>query len=251
MKPLVYFSYGMTKSASTLAYRLVWLALEEAGYPQPKLPASIVEEMHTVNFIGHLTQDQIDELWNIAEQRNYPVVVKTHSSPDPGMKELLKDGRAIGSAIYRDPRDIALSMLDHGAKARRKGQWAFKEYVELNDTLPSIRGQITCLEKWLRLPGMMPIRYQDVAQDRLNTTRRLLEQIGLTADAEAIVEKTRDNKYMQFNKGIHQRFRKEMAPEDITRMAKEFAPLIAMVDAPPTTTPALSADQSILTPEKV
>ena len=240
MKPLIYFSYGMTKSASTLAYRLLWLTLEDAGFPQPKLPASIVDEMHSVNFIGHLSDAQLSELWEIAEARNYPVVVKTHSSPDPGMIDMLNDGRAIGSATYRDPRDIALSMLDHGEKARRKGHWAFKEYVEIDDTLPSIRGQLTCLEKWLRLPNILPLRYEDVAFDKPTTIKTYMSQLGVSRRIAPIVKQTSKNKYIQFNKGIHNRYLTEMSNDDSQRIAVEFAPLIDIITNPPTTNPALS-----------
>ena len=238
----------MTKSASTLAYRLLWLTLEDAGFPQPKLPASIVDEMHSVNFIGHLSDAQLNELWAIAEDRNYPVVVKTHSSPDSGMIDMLHDGRAIGSATYRDPRDIALSMLDHGKKARRKGHWAFKEYVELDDTLPSIRGQLTCLEKWLKLPNIMPLRYEDVAFNKVGTVKSYMSQLGISRRAGPIAKQTNKNKYIQFNKGIHNRYLTEMPTADSQRIAGEFAPLIDMLANQPITNPALSPAASLSRP---
>ncbi len=245
MKPLIYFSYGMTKSASTYAYRLLWLALEDAGFPQPKLPADLVDPSHSVNFIGHLTPDQIDRLCDIARTRGYPLLVKTHSSPDPGMIPLLQRGEAVGCAIYRDPRDISLSMLDHGAKARRKGHWAFKEYETIDDTLPSLRGQLTCLEKWLKLPNIRPIRYQDVVFDTANVLHGMAAQLNLNLSPDAVIKKTQNRKYIQFNKGLHNRYLEQMPLDNSRAIATEFQPLLDMIYHLPTQSPALAPDAQL------
>ena len=57
MDPQIVFSYGLTKSGSTLAYQLVLVALERAGHPQPALRLPGVTVSRRINAIEHLDAD--------------------------------------------------------------------------------------------------------------------------------------------------------------------------------------------------
>ena len=225
-KPLVYFSYGLTKSASTLAYRLAWLSLEDAGFTQPRVPPPVVEEIHSVNFVTHVSESMMAELTRIARAQGYPLVVKTHVLPSPAVIEAVNSGQAKGSITFRDPRDMALSMLDHGAKARRKGDFAFREYGKLPDTLDAIRLQVDALTQWMRLPDMLPLTYDQVAFDTKNTVKKLQQHLGITGNPAKIARMVSDKRYIQFNKGIRDRHKREMSADDSAAFAREFAPLI-------------------------
>ena len=235
-EPLVYFSYGLTKSASTLAYRLAWLSLEDAGLTQPRVPPPVVEEIHSVNFVTHLDTAMMAELLRIAREQGYPLVVKTHVLPSPAVVEAVTSGQARGSISLRDPRDMALSMLDHGAKARRKGDFAFREYETLPDTLDAIRLQTDALAEWLRLPDMLALTYDQIAFDTENTVRKLQQHLGIAGNPAKITRMVSDKRYIQFNKGRRDRHKQEMSAEDSAAFAREFAPLIdtlARVQATP------------------
>ncbi|MEE9453940.1 MAG: sulfotransferase domain-containing protein [Paracoccaceae bacterium] len=248
MKPLIYFSFGMTKTASTLAYHLAHIALEDTGMAQPQIPPPAVAADRKINFVTHLDERHIDQLWTLAQSLGHPLLVKTHTRPDPAVIAMIKDGRAIGSAAYRDPRDMALSMLDHGIKARRMGVQPFSEMVTLEDALHGIRGQVNDLAQWLRLPNILPLDFEDIAFDTKKTAARILNHLGINGSPAALSTKAKDC-FTQFNKGISARHVAEMSAKDSSRIAREFAPLIAFLNHPhgplPANTPLRYLDNTL------
>ncbi len=237
MKPLIYFSFGMTKTASTLAYHLAHIALEDAGMEQPHIPPPAVAVDRKINFVSHLDQDGVDQLWALAQSLGYPLLVKTHTRPDPAVIAMIKNGRAIASAAYRDPRDMALSMLDHGIKARRMGVLPFAEMVTLDDALHGIRGQVADLAQWLALPETLALNFEDIAFDTGKVATRILAHLGIDGNPAKLATQAKTC-FTQFNKGIPARHKAEMSTKDSARIAREFAPLITFLDAPHSPLPA-------------
>ena len=227
MKPLIYFSYGMTKCGTTLAYHMVSEALAQAGAEQHRLPAHLIGSNKKLNFGSHFSEDQADELWQAVKSIGHPMVVKTHTRPDPAVVKLMQDGRAIAHACYRDPRDMALSMLDHGQRARAAGNPAFSEIVTLEDAKNGIRNQCDSLTAWLRLPNVLPLNFEDIAFDMPATVQRLLDQLKISGDPAKIAAKVLDGRFTQFNKGRPKRHKTEMSTQDNREFACEFAPFLS------------------------
>ena len=245
MKPLIYFSYGMTKCGTTLAFHMVSEALSQAGYEQHRLPAHLIGPNKKLNFGQHFTDDQADELWETVQAIGHPIVIKTHTRPDPAIVRLIQNGQAIAHACYRDPRDMALSMLDHGVRARTKGKHAFAEIETLEDAKSGIRNQCDNLTAWLRLPNVLPLDFEDIAFDMQTTAQRILNQLDITGDPEKIVNAVLDGRFTQFNKGIPHRHKTEMSQQDGGTFSIEFAPLLSrLIDNKKT----LPTDGSIVLP---
>jgi len=213
MKPLIYFSYGMTKTGSTLAYHIAHVALEDAGCEQPKIPAPMVEEWRKINFITHLSKQDVDALWEITKTLGYPLLVKTHTRPDPAVIAAINAGQAIASVASRDPRDMALSMLDHGKKARRRGVLPFAEIQTIADTVVSIREQLESRDAWLELPNTLPLNYEEIAFDTETIAEQLLDHMGIPGNP-AQIAKTAKARFTQLNKGIPHRHETEMSRQD-------------------------------------
>lgn len=227
MQPLIYFSYGMTKSGSTLAYQLVRTALESAGMAQPRLSASAIAADRAVNFVEHLSQTQVDELLDQARALGHIIVLKTHTRPDdPAVVGLLQCGLAIGHAVCRDPRDMALSMLDHGRRSRRLGRQPFSEFRTLDDALDNIRHQTDSLTAWLRLPNILPLCYDEVAFDTATAARKILRQLDITLNPGHIATVALESGKTNRNQGTKARHQSEMSPPDVARIGAEFAPLL-------------------------
>src|SRR5207248_9054172 len=97
-------------------------------------------------------EDYIDPVWaeKIALIRDdigkAPVVIKTHGDATPAAIELVSAGTALVFVSYRDLRDIALSLLDHAIKSRRKGILDFANLYTLKDTVVSLQHQVKRLE---------------------------------------------------------------------------------------------------------
>lgn len=226
MKPRIYFSYGMTKCGTTLAFHMVTEALTQAGFEQHRLPAHLIGPNKKLNFGQHFTDEQAAELWEVVQSIGHPIVIKTHTRPDPAVVRLIQNGQAIAHACYRDPRDMALSMLDHGRRARTQGKPAFAEIETLEDAKTGIRNQCDSLTAWLRLPNVMPLNFEDIAFDMQATAQRILNQLGIAGDPDKIVNKVLDGRFTQFNKGIPERYKSEMSPQDSLTFTHEFAPLL-------------------------
>lgn len=222
--PIVIFSYGMTKCGSTLAFEMARTALELSGYPQPILPGDAIGDNNRINFARHLTEDQVEMLEYCVHDIGHPIIIKTHTRPDPCVIDMINRGAAIVHATYRDPREMALSMLDHGQKSRELGRKSFSELVTLNDALHNIRGQVDSLTQWLYRINCLPIFYQDLAFRMPLMTQRLMNYLMLDGDPKIIKQYVLKKRFIQFNKGIRNRYKEEMSPLDQRRIQQEFAP---------------------------
>ncbi len=226
MAPLLYFSYGMTKTGSTLAFQLVRSALDLCGFPQDRVPLDVVNPVLRRNFVNHISPRQLGELKDEAKKRGYPIALKTHMRPDDCVVEAIQSGEAIAHACYRDPRDMALSMLDHGAQSRESGGEEFAEITSLEQAFANIRSQHDSLTAWLRLPNVMPLYFGDIAFNTADTARRILVQLKLKLDPHVLAEVVQTQRFTQKNKAVPRRYPEEMDADLSATIAKEFAPLI-------------------------
>ena len=226
MAPLLYFSYGMTKTGSTLAFQLVRTALDLCGFPQDRVPLDVVNPILRRNFVNHITPRQLDALKDEAKKRGYPIALKTHMRPDDCVVEAIQSGEAIAHACYRDPRDMALSMLDHGAHSRKTGGEEFAELTTLEQAFTNIRSQHDSLTAWLRLPGVMPLYFEDIAFNTVETARRILAHLKLKLDPDVLADVVKTQRFTQKNKAVPRRYPEEMETSLSASIAKEFAPLI-------------------------
>ena len=226
MEPLIIFSYGMTKCGSTLAFQLVRTALEQLGYVQPRLSKPALGNDRNINFVQFVEKPMAVSIWQEVQAIGHPVVIKTHAAPSPAVRRLLKKGMALGQAAYRDPRDMALSMIDSGRAARASGAVGFSHITDLNTALAGIRYQCGNLSKWLSLPNVLPLCYDDIAFDTKATAARILAQLNMPGDPGRIAAIARSRRFIQLNKGVADRHVLEMLPDDSTGISQEFQPLI-------------------------
>ncbi|PIB24574.1 hypothetical protein BFP76_05120 [Amylibacter kogurei] len=204
------FCYGMTKCGSTLAFETTRSALELSGFPQPRLSESALGISRKINFCQHLNSNNINALKNEVRAIGHPIAIKTHTRPDPVVINMIDQGDALVQATYRDPREMALSMLDHGRKSRQSGMNAFSEIKDLDDAMRNIRSQIDSLTQWLYRPNCLPIYYSDLAFSQIDTTRRILAQLQLDIDPRRVIKHVAQNRFTQMNKAVRDRYRHEM-----------------------------------------
>jgi len=227
MQPLIYLSYGMTKSGSTLAYQLARTAMVAAGMDQPLLNIPALRKTKHINFIEQLEPWRLEAVMDQARALGHAIVLKTHSRPDqPIMRELLESGLAIGHACLRDPRDMALSMLDHGARSRKAGKGEFSEFHSVDAALTNIRQQTETLRQWLCLPNILPLAYEELAFDTVSATRKILKQLNIQINPAHIAEIVLDAGQTNKNLGKPSRHAQQMAAQTSAEIADEFAPLI-------------------------
>ena len=220
--PMVVFSYGMTKCGSTLAFETARTALARAGFEQPVLSPSTGSKDSRINFFGHIDAAQMKNLVGEVREIGHPIVIKTHSRPDPCVIDLINAGGAIAQATYRDPRDMALSMMDHGAKNRGRGEKPFAEITDLLSACDNIRSQIDTLTQWLYRPNCLPIYYTDIAFKPVPITRRILSHLQLQIPARPLIKHAHERRFTQFNKGLKDRYKSEMSRKDSRAVRSHF-----------------------------
>ncbi len=224
-EPFVFFSYGMTKCGSTLAFQLARVALLQAGYEQPLLPLDDYGRKKKINAVTEITPAKARLILDTVRELGHPLVLKTHRRPDPAVVEMIERGQARAHAVFRDPRDMALSMIDHGDKARARGKSAFAEIETLEDARTGIANQLDSLSAWLQLPGVRRLQYESLAFDTEAAAAAILDHLGIPGKPRRIARRVLKREFTQANQGIPARHRTQMSGEDSDRFRRAFAPV--------------------------
>lgn len=219
----IYVSYGLVKSGSTFAFELTKRLFVANGFPQPRLGDDAVEAGHKINFVTRWDREHVDALRAGAASAGTVVVAKTHARPRRAIARLLESGGAVGHAVYRDPRDMALSLLDAGRSAREKGRRAFSEIVTLEDAFAHIDAHHENFRRWCELPGIEPVDYATITADTARFAELLGRQTGLAFDHEKAAAEVVAQEFVQFNKGVQRRHVTEMDPETSHRFLDRYA----------------------------
>ena len=225
MKPYVYLSYGMPKSGSTLAFELTKAVFEQNSYPQTRL-SGLVDDKHATNFIGGFSDEVVERLWTAVERIGYPIVVKTHGRLTPAARRLLENGNAIGHCSYRDPREVILSLLDAGDKARQLGLKAFSDMTSIGFAAERLTKRIEITKQWMTAPNVIPLFYSDIAFRTSKMLQVVADQVGLPVDVENAERTVKLFKFTQFNKGRQDRHLTELSPEQNEALYLRFKDFI-------------------------
>lgn len=157
-------------------------------------------------------------------------VLKTHHAPTAFVERHLSKGNILATYIYRDPRDVIVSTLDHSQRVRERGvSSAFSPYDSLDKIVPLIREHIGWWKKWSETPGIYIVKYEDLLRDAYGKVEALCRylQFDLPDEVVAGVVKrytvSRDKQTnLHFNKGIEGRFRKRLTGEQIKIIEQKF-----------------------------
>ncbi|TQI75638.1 hypothetical protein FHT98_3422 [Bosea sp. AK1] len=242
---MIYISYGITKSASTFLYQMTEEVFRAAGRPvvrlgKPFRKADSVENYF--NFIDHELLSQIQ-----AQIGDRDIILKTHGPPRGNVAQMVAAGEVLASASIRDPREIALSMVDHGTRSRRWRNNAFSEFVDVADTLNSIDIQLGCFQDWADTGALKVFTYNAICYDSPAVIRAIAEQIGATIDAVAVLGKFRDKGVIgQFSKGKALRY-SEMSATDQAVFRERYAALYAAYAFDTDEARRVAAEQASLT----
>jgi hypothetical protein len=222
---MIYICYGITKSASTFLYQLTEEVFRAAGRPVARLgkPFRKLDSVENYfNFIDHELLGEIERHIGGAD-----VVLKTHGPPRGDVAALVTAGRVLASASIRDPREIALSMLDHGTRSRRWRNKPFSEFVTVADTLNSLDIQLGCFREWAAAEKVAIFNYNEVCYDSGAVVRAIASQIGVSVDVDGVLGKFRDKGVIgQFSKGKALRY-SEMSEADQATFLERYAELYA------------------------
>ncbi|HEX3870735.1 MAG TPA: hypothetical protein VHV77_09880, partial [Pirellulales bacterium] len=161
-------------------------------------------------YIEQLTPQAIERIGE--DIGDASVVIKTHSGLTPATSQLLTGRGVRVFASYRDPRDVALSLLDHGARSRKLGIKDFATFHTVRDTIPLLRTQVRLFRDWAKFPGTLIIPYDEISFNTQTTISRVADHLGVSVDVDRIFVEfdSAKDKIVQFNKGVRSRHKTEM-----------------------------------------
>lgn len=200
---MIYICYGVTKSASTFLYQITEEILCLSGKGFSRIDRKGNRKLE--NYYDNITGALLDRVEAAANGRN--VVLKTHGPLYPEVAARIAAGTVLASASIRDPREMAMSMADNGARARAIGQPAFAEIVTPQDAFASIDYQVGLFQAWAAVPHVEVFTYNQICFETAASVARVAAQIGVAAEPARVMSAFKSKGLIgQFNVGKPQRY---------------------------------------------
>ncbi|HCG6790966.1 TPA: hypothetical protein NJ263_004532 [Vibrio parahaemolyticus] len=225
---MIYFSYGMTKSASSFVYQLQERIIELSDYDLVKLPENIRGNKAKENYIEVITNENVEKILAWLPE-NAATIIKTHSGPSDLAVELVRSKQALASATYRDPREIAVSLLDHGKRSRDKGIKDFANFYSPLDTVNGINTQIhQRFGPWKNAENCLTINYSLTKSSPKELVELLIKQMGVNnVNVEDVLAPFEDkSKIIHYNVGESNRYLNRFNNEELESFNTKFESFI-------------------------
>jgi hypothetical protein len=134
---------------------------------------------------------------------------------------------------YRDPRDMILSMIDHG-KRTRKGldpSGAFADCRDVIELIPYTSKLLESLKEWQNKKYVHFIKYEDFMKNTLEILESISDFLRFRLPAKLITQivnqrESTKKQFPNFNKGTTGRWRQEMSEEQKEACLSAFAPFL-------------------------
>jgi hypothetical protein len=245
---MIIISAGLQKAGSGLYFNLVNdLLIASGGDDAREIKRAYqlddILQHHNCN-IGDLRWAQIKKLL-LPHLQGKRFVVKTHSKPTFVVKLLIVLGIVKALCIYRDPRDVVLSALDHGQKIRARGeQHTFASCLTVDNTIPQVKHWLGDTIRWMELKDVLTVRYEDLLAEPVAELQRLAAFIGIDCaaagiDPAALLSRYQGQQldssmkdYLHWNRGVAGRYQNSMPQAEQRRCDEQFAPYLKRLGYP-------------------
>ena len=142
----LFISYGMTRSGSTLAFETEKAILEKYGMPQEKIIIKGLENW-IENYLPEKYLSDINSLKRINEETGTNFVVfKTHGAANEKLLNFIRKFNIPVTISVRDPKDIAISLLEISKKNRSINETGFIDIISFKDAIKNIEEDLWRLE---------------------------------------------------------------------------------------------------------
>lgn len=244
---MIVISSGIQKSGSGLYFNLTNDLLITAGGQDVREIRTKYGLEKLLNYyncnIGSLTKDNMEPLLPI-HHSGHLFVVKTHNGPSKFVEMLMNHGIVKATHIYRDPRDIVLSAMDHGEKIRSEGlNHTFASCSTIENTILQVKTWLdNSTMEWKKLDNVLSLKYEDLIANPISELKRLAEFLDIkinNINLEAIYSRYDGKKlddfqinYLHFNVGTAGRFRRVMKEEDLNLCNRHFSQYLEKMEYP-------------------
>jgi len=159
-------------------------------------------------------------------------VLKTHAGPTVGVRWMVRTGRMKVLYTFRDPRDVALSLLDHSERLRRdriKSSTTFDRILDLQQAFRFVARLLPIWEAWISLEGVWSTSYEQLLADPLDSMRLAVQHLGLELSSDTIAgvvknyrSERADLNRTHINKAETGRWRLEFTPAQVEESQRLF-----------------------------
>jgi hypothetical protein len=224
--------YGMAKSGSTLTFEMVKGVLNGAGHDQKKVQSSGLKPKGGGNYIAELTRESVlDIIESIGS--DHIVAAKTHMIFADDMFDWMEGMQAQRKlqvvASYRDPRDICISLLDHGKRSRKEGKDSFAHIHDLNRAAVLVSKAIPKFQKWASLKGSLRLYFETVAFSPDDAIAAIETSLGVSTNHDAVKRHAFEDSFTQKNKAQKSRFEEELDSSQKKELQERFGEFIERV----------------------
>lgn len=216
--------FGVQESASLLLTRYT-IDLVHAAFPsngqgssEALISQGVIPGVRCFPWKGWESRPEL--VHGLAEEQG-PFVLKSHGPLTPAVRNLVATVGAKATCTLRDPRDIVLSLIDHGALNRKHGGGVFEECTTTENTIPFVQEICDAAPTWTSSSVPCLFRYWDLVsrpQAEIARLAQFPEVEVLEETIDEIVERERRGRHKGvsgFNTGLLTRFRNEMTPSQI------------------------------------
>lgn len=240
---MLIISSGMQKSGSAYFYNVINEILVASGHGidarQIKNNNRLADLMkwHNNN-IGTLRLHKLLKLYRIS-LREGMFVVKTHSGPNPSVWLLNKLGLLRIVYCYRDPRDVLLSVIDHGKKIQDRGEnHTFAQLVDFDEALESVTSWLRIWKSYAEMPGVLTVKYEEMMQTPIVVMKKIEGYLDISLSPEVRQEilwkfskdnPEGDRRGMHFNKAQTSRYKTEMTEEQKVKCKDKFSDFLLLM----------------------
>ena len=233
---MIVISVGMQKSGSAFIYNLINDLLAASGHCDAREIKKIeqLDEvlLHHNNNINSYTVCKMLRLYRVSLRRGI-FVVKSHKAPNLVLRlfDLLGYVKIIYS--YRDPRDVVLSVMDHGKKIQSEGKThSFARYTEFDSATMFVKRQCRIWKQYSKMNNIKMVRYEDVSSKPEVFLSEAEDYLGIRKVSDMVKDriawkyaKNNPDKVttgLHFNKANVRRFEKEMSQAEKTKCEEQL-----------------------------
>jgi len=165
--------------------------------------------------------------------------IKTAGKPTPAVKLAIDLGMMKAAFILRDPRDVAISLYDHGEWIRRENipsRTGFGALTTIDKAMQVALYYAQLWELWMKSQRAPFVRYEDLLRNPYEEMERVSLHIGISVPEErlrAIIERyqisNRANwqQDLHFNVGKAGRWKERLSPEQQQKATELFGDYLA------------------------
>ncbi len=164
--------------------------------------------------------------------------VKTHAVPTGGLRAAVRVGAARVTFNVRDPRDVALSLLEHAERGRAKrgrideAGRDVRAFETLDDAVGAVASFLPLWTEWSSVPSAHIVRYEDLIADPEDQLQRLADLLELDVAPDELARVVQavgtrsDDTGLHLNVGVAGRFRTELSTPERARCEERLRPLV-------------------------